>query len=643
MSPLSGARVWRLLCFAVLAATLIVSVSVDADGLKQPTILPGGGQIVSANAVSDTGLIVGTDGVPAQALVWNSLTAQPIVLSGQFFVAANGVNDLGQVVGRRDGHAFLWTAQTGFVDLGTLGGSTSEAHGINDVGQVVGVAQTAAGASHAFLWSVAGGMVDLGTLGGTSSVARAINNVGQVVGAADTAAGQSHAFVWSLAGGMIDLGTLGGVSSVARDINAGGVVVGCSTFAGDRTQAFIRPSAGGTMDLTPRDDAENSQANAINDSGQVVGRSGGQAFSWTAAGDFVRLVGANPAVSEINDINDGGLLVGYRQTLNAFGLPTGSRPVTWQWSWDDVAADFGSMGLWVLAERGTSWSQVHPFSPIALARADVDGNGADDLAVSFGGGVGVWIWLNHSTWVQIHNLSAAQIVAGDLDGNGQTDLVLAFPGVGIWSVQNQTTWQQLHPTSPGLMATGRVTSFASDQLVVSFPGAGVWVRRGPLDWIRIHDLDATVLHVAELLGGVNRSDFLPRAEVVIGFAGAGLWAYNQEGLGQNWSLIHPFDVSRVVTGDFEGRGGLDMVVDFGPQFSLWKVAFGPPPGGAAQWTAIHPFSATGFGAADLDGLGRDELVVNFGAPYGAWAYSTLTGWRLLAGQVVEGLQTGVFH
>lgn len=630
-------RVERLLRLAAFAATFLLPVSVDADGPKPLTILPGGGQIVFANAVSDTGVIVGTDGVPARALVWTSGTAQPIVLSGQFSAAANGVNDLGQVVGRRDGHAFLWTAEAGFVDLGTLGGSTSEANGVNDQGQVVGVADTAAGASHAFLWSAAGGMVDLGTLGGTSSVARAINNVAQVVGAADTTAGQSHAFVWSLAGGMIDLGSLGGMSSVAQDINASGAAVGYSTFPGDRTQAFIRTAAGGMMDLTQRDDAENSRATAINDSGQVVGRSGDQAFSWTAAGDRVRLVIANPAASEISDINDSGLMVGWRQNVAAFVGVTGLSAVTWQWSWDDVAADFGSAGLWLLGQRGTSWSQVLPLSPTTMARADLDGNGSEDLVASFGAGLGVWVWMNHSTWVQIHNLPAAQIVAGDLDGNGRTDLVLAFPGLGIWSFENQSTWERLHPTVPSLMATGRVTSFAADQLVVGFPGQGVWIRRGSLDWIRIHEQDASVLHVAELLGGVNRGDFSPRAEVVIGFAGAGLWAYNEEGLGGNWRLIHPFDVRRVVTGDFEGRGFLDMVVDFGPQFGLWTVA------GLTRWTALHPFSTDGFVAADLDGLGRDELVVNFGLPYGVWADSTLTGWRLLADRFVEGLRTGVFH
>ena len=46
-----------------------------------------------------------------------------------------------------------WGTQYTLTDLGTFGGSQSEAFGINASGQVVGYAQTASGASHAFLYS----------------------------------------------------------------------------------------------------------------------------------------------------------------------------------------------------------------------------------------------------------------------------------------------------------------------------------------------------------------------------------------------------------------------------------------------------------------------------------------------------------
>ena len=54
----------------------------------------------------------------------------------------------------------------------------------------------------AFLWTAASGMVNLGSLGGTHSVARDVNEAGAVVGTSAVAAGNPavHAFVWTLGG-----------------------------------------------------------------------------------------------------------------------------------------------------------------------------------------------------------------------------------------------------------------------------------------------------------------------------------------------------------------------------------------------------------------------------------------------------------
>src|SRR5206468_274992 len=188
-----------------------------------------------------------------------------------------------------------YAAETPFItiDLGTLpGGRDSRALAVNDSGQVVGWSNQPSGQSLAFSWTPAGGMIDLGTLGGPGSNALAVNANGQVVGESIVTLGVSnHAFSWTPAGGMIDLGALGGLGiftqSVAFALNDAGQVVGRSTITGG-SHAFSWTPAGGMIDLGTL--GGTSTAAAVNANGQVVGSSklGGNfsvshAFSWTPA------------------------------------------------------------------------------------------------------------------------------------------------------------------------------------------------------------------------------------------------------------------------------------------------------------------------------------------------------------------------
>ncbi len=67
------------------------------------------------------------------------------------------------------------------IDLGTLGGGSSQALGLNNAGQISGIAALTNNAgANAFLYS-GGVMTDLGTLGGATSNGQDINAAGQVV------------------------------------------------------------------------------------------------------------------------------------------------------------------------------------------------------------------------------------------------------------------------------------------------------------------------------------------------------------------------------------------------------------------------------------------------------------------------------
>lgn len=175
---------------------------------------------------------------------------------------------------------FVIMAKT--TDLGTLGGTQSEALGINNLTQVVGWSYVASGVEHAFLWTKAGGMRDLGTLGGSTSRAYAINDKGQVVGAAANAAGQTHAFLWTAAAGMQDIGTPGGTRSQALAINENGDIAGTDMFYGGSENAVVW--IGGVLEYLG---TTYSRATGVNNALQVVGYGGLSAVTallWTKSG-----------------------------------------------------------------------------------------------------------------------------------------------------------------------------------------------------------------------------------------------------------------------------------------------------------------------------------------------------------------------
>lgn len=297
----------RQISKGVMAGALLVGVLV-AEAPTAGAATEWSGELIpipgwtdgAAQGINDDGVVVGdvyVDDVGYRGFVWDPadgltilglLPGVTVEAGGESF--AVGVNDLGLVVGNAlaandqgvavGHHAFVWESATGMTDLGLLAGTDPEAGNsyaadANNAGQVVGWGTVELGYDRPFVWTESAGMVELPLLAGhVWGKAHAINDSGQIVGESVGYLGDGsaewRAVLWE-GGSVVDLGTLAGAEPYmnrANDINASGWIVGRSSNAAvlwHPTEGIVElpMPAGGGYDA--------SVANAINDSGQIVG------------------------------------------------------------------------------------------------------------------------------------------------------------------------------------------------------------------------------------------------------------------------------------------------------------------------------------------------------------------------------------
>jgi probable HAF family extracellular repeat protein len=287
----------------------------------------------NALSINNLGQVVGeadSDCGGRRAFLWQNglmtdITGHPCGFLG----SAHDINNRGQVMLYVPPLSYRWDG--GQINpLGDLGFPDTTGSALNDLGQVVGTSYVNRYQFRAFRWQN-GSIMDLGSLGGpkSGSVAWDINNAGEVVGVTGTdQPSDARGFLWQK-GVMTDIGALGGRRSYAYSINARGQITGVAERTSDPhdidQHGFLWDN-GEMADLSFLGGFEWSWAEAINNSGQVIGEGGELgtpdhpgttiSFLYDEKDSFRSLYGLLAPDSlwvslSPNAINDSGQIVGY--------------------------------------------------------------------------------------------------------------------------------------------------------------------------------------------------------------------------------------------------------------------------------------------------------------------------------------------
>ncbi len=330
--------------------------------------------------------------------------------------------------------AFVWTAETGMMDIYNLGGigTVCRAYAVNADGSVaVGMANygvLSPTQTVAFIWSEIG-VVEIGDLpggpsGSAAAAARAVSADGMVLGGIGESDSGTEAFRYTTVdGSFLGLGDLaGGVfSSSGFGVSADGSTIVGSSASADGVQAFRWTANEGIMGIgflpTPPGIEPFSEAYAADADGSVIvglsrslasSNSGWEAFRWTQDGSMEGLgdLPGGAVLSAAYAVTpDGASVVGSAGTqgmCTPFGCLTAPRAFIWDAAnglrdLNVVLTDLGvSLAGWTLTEaRGIS----------------ADGRVIVGTARNAAGNVEAW-----------RAELDAPPVPGDMDGDGDVDL-----------------------------------------------------------------------------------------------------------------------------------------------------------------------------------------------------------------------------
>jgi len=234
-----------------------------------------------------------------------------------------------------------------------------------------------------------------------------------------------------------------------------------------------------------------------------------------------------------------------------------------------IACDFGAVhGLW-LWDLALGWRQINTVDPDKMVASDIDGDGQDEMIVSFmgyglyyydvpgvytqidtaipenmirfnngiacdfGASGGLRIWTQVGGWQQWNTADPGQMMAVDIDNDGVEELLVAFPGYGLYHDDGTGAWPRINTVIPDNMIrlnNGIACDFGASH------GLWIWTLAG--GWQQLNTADPGQMTAVD----IDKDNV---GELVVSFAGYGLYYYDETSGWQLLNAVIPEDIKPI--------------------------------------------------------------------------------------------------